>query len=142
MQIEDVTLKDSFSISLAARTYRFRQVDLMHEIFIQNKLELFDCAAVDFSNGTSSVITPPVAEIHNGRTVFIEGNTRALHSHCAGRKTMKALVVRGVNTSLPAKEIPLGDVFLCHLKLPAAWRQLSWNYKAFRNIEAAMHNHP
>lgn len=48
MQIEDVTLKDSFSISLAARTYRFRQVDLMHEIFIQNKLELFDCAAVDF----------------------------------------------------------------------------------------------
>ena len=142
MTMEDVPLAASFSISLAVRTYRFRQVDLMANIFAKYSLPLFTSAGVTLLNGSVSYITPPVVELHNGKHVFIEGNTRALHTFCNGATNIRALVVKGTTMSLPAKENPLGQVFLCRLKLPAAWRQLEWNYGAFRNVEAAMHNYP
>lgn len=142
MAMEDVKLDSVFSISLAVRTYRFRQIDLLSAIFRQNNLRPFECAAVKLLDGTFSLITPPVMESHLGQSVFIEGNTRALHSYYSELKTIRALCVTGVTMNPPAKPNPLEDVFLCRLKLPPAWRQLDWKYGAFRDIEAAMHNYP
>lgn len=141
MRMEDVPLQNAFSISMSARTYRFRQTSLLAEIFSVNHIPLFEPAAVLLSDGSRSLITPPVVEIHSpDKHIFIEGNTRALHSLCNGLTTIRALVVRGVSTAPPATETQLNAVFLCRLKLPAAWRQLNWDYDAFRNIEAAVHN--
>ena len=140
MAMEDVPLKDSYSISRSARMYRFRQTDFLISVFKKNGIPLFNPAAVELLNGHHSLITPPVVEETNGRFVFIEGNTRALHAICKGQTSIRCLVVRGVSTELPATPVPFDEVFMCRLKLPAAWRQIDWNYTAFRNIEEAIHN--
>jgi predicted nucleotide-binding protein len=141
MRMEDVAVSSAYSISMSARTYRFRQISLLVQIFKTAGISLFEPAAVVLADGTKSLITPPVVEVNkDGHYVFIEGNTRALHSLCSGVTSIRALVVRNVSMKPPADEVPLNAVFLCRLKLPAAWRQLNWDYDAFRNIEAAIHN--
>ena len=141
MRMEDVILEQSSSISISARAYRFRQTEHIISLLSKNSIPLFEPAAVEFANGARSLITPPVVEERGGRFVFIEGNTRALHSFCRNQNTIRCLVVRGVTTALPAAAVPFDQVLMCRLKLPAAWRQIDWNYNTFRNIEAAVHNH-
>ena len=140
MGMEDVPLARSCSISMSSRVYRFRQIDHLISLLSKNGIPLFDPATVEFANGGRSLITPPVVEERGGRYVFIEGNTRALHAICRGESKIRALVVRGVTTDLPATSVDFDQVFMCRLKLPAAWRQIDWDYNAFRNIEAAVHN--
>lgn len=141
MRMDDVQIPGAFSIGVSARTYRFRQVPFMTKALCAEGIPLFELAAVVLRSGEHSLITPPVVEIHNGKRVFIEGNTRALHSFCDGKNSIRALVVEGVTNPPPSRPIPIDEVFLCRLSLPAAWRQLDWDYGAFRRIEEAVHNY-
>lgn len=141
MEMADIELKNAFSISMSARTYRFRQTPLLSDSLAANGIPYFEAAKVLLRDGKESLITPPVVEAWGEKSIFLEGNTRALYSSCQGMSHIRALRVTGVSTKPPATEIPLDEVFLCRLKLPAAWRQLKWDYEAFRNIEGAIHNH-
>jgi hypothetical protein len=141
MHMEDVNLENAYSISTMARTYRFRQSQLIASLFKKHSIPAFDPAAVVFPSGSKSLITPPIVEKWGSDYIFIEGNTRALYSLCSGAKSIRALVLTGVTTLLPADKIPFQDVFLNRLKLPSAWRQRNWDYNKFRNIEAAVHNY-
>lgn len=141
MEMADIELTGAYSISMSARTYRFRQTPLLSDSLAANGISHFDPAKVLLRAGRESLITPPVVEVWGEKSVFLEGNTRALYSRCNGVSHIRALRVTGVSTQLPATEIPLDEVFLCRLKLPAVWRQLKWDYDAFRDIEGAIHNH-
>jgi predicted acylesterase/phospholipase RssA len=139
LDIEDVAVSSLRPLTRVIRAYKYRQVEHLAGLFRDKGIPLFDCATVRLEGGASSVVTPPVIEIHGTEMFVIEGNTRTYFCHRTGLPRMRAIVVRGVQDPIPGKSVELRRVSISTDSLESADRMPGLNYSLFRHIESAAH---
>jgi predicted acylesterase/phospholipase RssA len=113
--LEYVSLDDDLLVlESGVKEFKFLQIEGLIGAFEAQGVELFYPQEVVFSDGTSSIVTPPVLESSGGDLVVIEGHTRIYY--CFKNKIkypkIRAVVVRNVTTALPAKPKKLSEVGL------------------------------
>lgn len=133
VSFEDISIKDVRPISMVIEVYKLQQVRRLISYFKRHQWSLFEPAAIKLKNGNESMIVPPVIEEHDGELVIAEGHTRLYAMRENGARSVKALIVRGVDTEPAAK--------------PRSWRSVRVrtdkrfidNPDFARRIETAMH---
>jgi hypothetical protein len=138
LSVEDVNVEDVYLISRYVRAFRYKQLQSLIDNYQEQNVDLFAPAYISLSSGGSSLVTPPVVEATGQKHVALEGNTRFLYCFNNGIKTIKAIVVRGVNAELPGKPVPLNQVRITTIKHPPGERMLGYKPELFRDIERAV----
>jgi hypothetical protein len=121
------------------KEYKIIQINTLIRAFRERGVALFHPQTVMFSDGTNSIVTPPVIERLGDRLVLIEGNTRAFHCLRQRVEEMTAVVVNEVEAPLPAEPLPLSDVRLTSATTPLANNLRNYDNKQFRKIEECIH---
>jgi hypothetical protein len=138
--METVPLEQVDSLCQLVKGFKFHQVRMLYEAFTKAGISPFECAAVQYADGGSTIATPPVAEESGGRYILVQGTTRALYSHRLGAKSIRCLVVRGASAALPVENrIPLRDVLVAGKFVSTVDRYGSHIDKEYRRIELATH---
>jgi hypothetical protein len=134
-----IPTKDLFLISRYARSSKYAQIQKLYQQYQRNDVDAFEPMAVKLSDGSDSIVTPPVVEMHDVGPVVIEGTTRA--TFCRDRGIDKYFCVRvdGVRENLPGSPSPIADVTITQRSLPPGERMREFEYGRFRHIERAVH---
>jgi predicted acylesterase/phospholipase RssA len=119
------------------RTYKYRQIKLLCDLYERFSIDLFEPATIHADNDLVSTITPPVLEAWGDELVVVEGNTRLYHLHRNGINKTHALVARGVTDPLPGMPTALSHVLLATSDVPSSERIENFSYSNFRSIEGA-----
>ena len=129
-------------MALYVREYKYRQISVLYELFRAGHWSLFEPLLVEFADGRTSVVTPPVVEeIGGDHYAVIEGSTRSTFVRNEGIDRLRCVVATGVNRPLPAKPQSLALVRIVGKTLQVHNRYEDWNYSLFRPIEETVH-HP
>ncbi|MET3910982.1 putative acylesterase/phospholipase RssA [Bradyrhizobium sp. S3.3.6] len=137
--LEQVPVRDLVATSRFTREYKYNQIRSLVDLYHRFGLPLFEPAVVDFGNGKSSIVTPPVVEELDGKYILIEGSTRATYCRDAGIASFVCLVVRGVTDRLPSRTLDFNKVRVTGRLLAINKRYESFDYSHFRHIERTMH---
>ena len=139
LTLEEVPLDQVWVISRYTRSYRYRQIGILFDEFQNAGLGSFQAASIRLSDGSHSIVTPPVFElIANHRYVAVEGNTRCTYCRRSGVKSIFGVVVRNVAARLPGTPVPLDHVLLTSRRLLPTERMDGFSYEFFREIERAV----
>lgn len=140
VSLESVPISSIVSLTLYAREKKYRQTPYLVRLYRDRGLQLFEPAYVDFGDGKTSLITPPVVEESGGKFILIEGTNRATYCRDNSIESMKCVVIRGVRDSLPAKQrIDLKRVMVVGRALPPADRYEGFSLADYRPIERCAH---
>jgi hypothetical protein len=137
--IEQVAIRNLVATSRFTREYKYNQIRGLVDLYHRFGLHLFQPAIVDFGNGKSSIVTPPVVEFTDGKYILIEGSTRATFCRDAGIASICCLVVRGVSDPLPSRTLDFSKVRVTGRLLATSRRYENFDYSKFRHIERTMH---
>lgn len=119
------------------RSFKYRQIPLLAELYRNAGIELFKAATIYANGERVSTITPPVLEIHGDDRVAVEGNTRLYQAYRLGITKASAIVVEGVTDPLPGTPSDLSHVLLSTSDIPSEERIENFSYTQFRSIEGA-----
>lgn len=139
ISVEDVPLSQVKSLTKFVRSYKYEQLLPLIENMDSAGIKLFDLCGVTLADGSMSIMAPPVFELHGDTYIGIEGNTRTYYAYRHGMDSIKAIVVTGVQTSLPGTGIQMNEVSLTIGDLDIKLRMLGFDYEQFRRIEGACH---
>lgn len=123
------------------RSIKYRQIQLMFDLYQYKDLELFSSTALLFHNGKESLVGPPVAEYRDGKYYLIEGNTRCVFAYRHGIKELKMVVAEGVRDPLPCSDAhgyPISQVLISDNKVEGETRYKGFAQLHYRHIEAAI----
>ncbi len=136
LSFESVRLQDMLSLTQYVREYKYRQIQHLVSAFRDQKLRLFDAAAIVLDAGRQSIVTPPVVEEAGAKFVLIQGSTRATFLRDQGEERVTCIVVRGVKDALPSAPIEFSKVRVVGRSLGPEIRYGGLNYTLFRHIES------
>jgi len=139
VSVEAVPIAGVKLITKFVRAYKYEQV--LHLVGdMQNRgIEMFSPCCVTLTDELVSLMAPPVFELHGDTYIGVEGNTRTYYAYRHGLKSIKAVVVRGVEAPLPGTGVYMNEVSLCVGELRTNLRMPGFNYEHFRRIEGACH---
>lgn len=141
LQVQTVKTEDLQALALFVREYKYRQISVLYDLFRNGNWSPFEPLLVEFADGRTSVVTPPVVEdIGGDRYAVIEGSTRSTFVRNEGIDKFRCVVATGVNKPLPAKPQYLGKVRIVGKTLEVHKRYENWNYNLFRPIEETVHD--
>ncbi|RFC64034.1 hypothetical protein DYI37_06615 [Fulvimarina endophytica] len=121
------------------KEFKLLQVAGLIEEINRTGIELFAPCRYRLPDGTTSIITPPIAEMTSQGPVLIEGHTRAYHAKQQGRTHLRAVMVHEVKAGLPAEPRPFVDLRISHETIKVAVNMQGRNPSLIRNIEEAVH---
>ena len=143
IKFETVNLEDLYFLNPYIRALKYKQIDKMYELYENERISPFAAAALYFGK-KESLISPPVAERHNGKLYIIEGNTRCVYAYRHGIRKLKIIVANNVTTPIPCdtnKTYKVSDVLISDTKIIAGDRYPKFDYSHFRHIEEAIRPH-
>lgn len=135
--LQKIKVADVLMINRRVRTYKFRQVEALANIYRKHALDLFVPAKIVRGGRSVSTVTSPVVEQWGNKFVVIEGNTRFLYAFASGIEELSVFCVRGVKDELPGKPVEPRRVLLSSREIPSEERIDGFNYSRFRSIEGA-----
>ena len=138
---QSIKLDDILFMNPFIRALKYRQIQQMFDLYGSLDIDKFSSASLRFPDGKESVIGPPVVEKHGGKYYLIEGNTRCIYAYRHGIKSLKMVVVEGVEAQLPCKIDHIYNnhqVLISDQKLEAEGRYSEFNKQLFRHIEAGL----
>jgi hypothetical protein len=100
---------------------------------------LFEPLKVVFNDTSESIVTPPVLEELGDKLVVIEGNTRLFHCLCNNIRQINAVVVRNVESPLPAVPFPIDKLAITSSTVSINDNFDRMDKAAFRAIEKEVH---
>lgn len=113
--LEDVVVRQTRPQHVLVKAYKAHQVSTLDEMLLRHQFDLYGAVVATLRNGHYTPILPPVVELHEAYgTVIIEGHTRFFRAIQQGRRTVRALVFRGVAFEPPSCPRSWTDVRLCH----------------------------
>lgn len=139
--IEEINISDVVFLTKYVRADKYRQIQVFFELFKRFGLDYFEPAEVNYTIDKTTLITPPVVEKIDNKYYLIEGNTRLTYAFKNGINSIKCVVVKDVDETLPsdgrfsAKEMLLTDKFK-----EGGTRYSSFTYGKFRDIEKEVRN--
>jgi hypothetical protein len=134
-----IPTKDLFLLSRYARSSKYAQIQKLYLEYQRNGVDAFGPMAVKLCDGSDSIVTPPIVEIHDVGPVVIEGTTRATFCRDRGLNKYFCIKVDGVGENLPGTPSPIADVTITQRSLPPGERMREFEYGRFRHIERAVH---
>lgn len=126
-------------ITKFVRTYKYEQILRFVGDMKNEGIEMFSPRCVTLADKTVSLMAPPVFELYGDTYIGVEGNTRTYYAYRHGLKSIKAVVVRGVEAPLPGTGVYMNEVSLCVGELKTNVRMPGFIYEYFRRIEGACH---
>lgn len=121
-EFKEVCVEDVTPVSSFVETFKFRQAHEIIEIYRRQVVPKFQPMSIQFANGKTSTILPPILEEKNEKLYVAEGHSRLYFLWRQEPKTrVRVIVVKGVNqgfTTTPTKwdkvvltadKIPLGE---------------------------------
>ncbi len=143
VQLEEkaVSVNSLSSLAEMVREFKYNQIERLIDLYETFGLQLFEPARVRFSNGQTSIITPPVVEdAGGGNLLLLEGTTRATFCRENSIPAFRTILVKGVSSPLPASKVSFDRVRIVGRTLTVSQRYPSFNYQNFRHIEANVHD--
>lgn len=138
--LESVKLDDNLlTLDLHVKEYKLAQVTQLAEVFRNSNIELFSPASFRTGSEVNSIVTPPILEKVGQELVIIEGHTRFYYSLKNNIESIKAIVITGVKSSLPAKPRPISMLNLASDTLDRADLFVELDKSQIREIEQVLH---
>lgn len=139
-EICDLPLDASLRVSQTrVKEFKLLQVARLVEELNDTGIELYAQCRYHLPDGSTSIITPPVAEMTQLGPVLIEGHTRAFLAAQQGRAHLKVIMVHDVLAALPIEPRPFVDLRISHETIEVATNMPGRNQSLMRNIESALH---
>jgi len=141
LSIKEVEVKDLIVLTSHVREFKYRQVRHLLSLYDKCGIKRFEPSHVNFGNGHTSLITPPIAEESGDGYVLIEGSTRATYCRDNGIENILLVVARGVKQALPSDErVRIRQVLVTRREISILERYgASYNRQAFRPVEKTLH---
>ena len=119
--------------------HKYRQIDVLYELYAKEGIEPFAAAGISLANGKNSLISPLVAEIHNGKMYIISGDTRCFYAYRHCMEELLVVIVEGVRERLPSnRSYQIGDLLLTDKDTRDTERYEGFEHHLYRNIEQAL----
>lgn len=141
LKYESVPLESIVFLNPYIRSLKYRQIQLMFDLYNEGVLKMFSSTALLFPNGKESLVGPPVVEFRDGKYYLIEGNTRCVFAYRHGIKELRMVVAEDVSDPLPCSDdqrYQISQVLLSDQKLEGKTRYDGFEQQRFRHIEAAI----
>lgn len=141
---ETIEIEKLSFINPYIRALKYKQIDELFNLYLQNDLIPFSPAALIFGNQKESLIGPPVIEIRDNKYYLIEGNTRCVYAYKHGIKKLQMLVVRGVTAPIPCDtkmEYHVSNILISDREITRKQRYKDFDYTLFRHIEESLRPH-
>lgn len=139
INMEQVEVEKLIFVTQYIRGYKYRQIDQLYNLYKDYGFECFHPVKLHFNDNSSSLITPPVVEEHNGEYLVIEGNTRIYYAYRNKIEKIFVAVVRNVNSPLPSTgRFKIEQVILTDKDKTGKDRYDDFDYKNFRKIEKSV----
>ena len=141
LKFEDVELSKLTFMNPLIRALKYKQINLMFDMYGNLHIEKFGSAAFVFDNKKESLIGPPLVEEHNNKLYVIEGNTRCVYAYRHGISKLRMVVARGVDKELPCRQddtSTIGQIIITDKKIKGVDRYKDFDYSLFRHIEKAL----
>lgn len=106
ISFQEIEYKSLRFISNYVRLEKYRQIDVLFDLYKEAGLDLFEPATILLGNKFESIITPIIIEKHNGQLFVIEGKTRVKYAYHHGYEHLHAFVIEDV-----AKPLPINETF-------------------------------
>ena len=120
-EICDLPLDTSLRVSQTrVKEFKLLQVSTLVEELTAAGIELFTPCRYLLPDGSTSIITPPVAEMTSQGPILIEGHTRAFYASQQGRRQLKAVLASQVQAALPVEPQPFLDLRISHETIKAS----------------------
>jgi hypothetical protein len=139
MEARNVDTDELRLLSRFARSYKYRQIEFLHDAYRKVGVEPFTAMAVGLASGARSIVTPPVVELNDTGPVVIEGTTRAVFCNRSAIKQYACVAVNGVTAELPGRPVDVHDSAIVERSLPHDERTEDADFSLFRQIERAVH---
>lgn len=133
ISMQEVHISDTRPVSRFIPRFKYYQVQEIIRLYQEKGWALFRPSGFVLASGKTSILVPPVLEEHEGVLYVAEGHTRLYAMLESGQKTIFAIVVRGVSTSLPMEPTTWGKVTLVDEK------KKEGDIKLARSIETCTH---
>lgn len=142
LRLRQVRVKDIISLSKVVKAFKYKQIGFLRRLFETAGMQPFQLACVKYSDGSTTIITPVVAEHSGGSLVLIQGNTRALYSCRASLEEIDCVVAENVPIPLPSMQrIAVGQMLIGDRTISTHERYGADIDRDYRQVEFAAH-HP
>jgi len=139
IHFKKVAVRDLMTITKYVTGFKYTQVGTLFEAYRASGLRLFEPGRILMGNGKSTLITPPVVEVHGQKQLVIEGTTRITYSHRNGIDELWVFLVEGVSAAMPSsKQFGLDEMLISDLELEGSSRYDGFDRRLFRSIERAV----
>ena len=119
--------------------HKYRQIDVLYELYSKYSLEPFAAASIPLANGKDSLISPLVAEVHNGQMYIVSGDTRCFYAYRHRIEELLVVVVECVGERLPSnRSYRIEELLLTDRDTVDSERYEGFEHHLYRNIEQAL----
>ena len=143
-EFETIKLEDISFMNPYIRALKYKQIEVLFELYTSQKLDPFSPATLIFKNKKESLVGPPVVELRNGKYYLIEGNTRCVYAYKHGIKELQMLVVKNVEAPIPCDtkiEYQVSKILISDREITRKKRYKDFDYTLFRHIEECLRPH-
>jgi len=139
--IEEIEFDEHLRVSQThIKEYKLLQVEKLIRELGRSGFDLFTPCQYRLSDGSFSIITPPVLEMTPQGPVIIEGHTRSFYMAQLGKDRFRAVVVRDVQEPLPVAPLRFSEMRIADGTMTATSILPHYDKRLFRFIETALHS--
>lgn len=121
------------------KEFKLLQIRKHIESLLHASCSLFEPQKIVFDDASESIVTPPVLEELGNKLVVIEGNTRLFHCLCNNIRQIYAVVVRNVESPLPAVPFSIDKLAITSSTVSMNDNFDRMDRSVFRAIEKEVH---
>ena len=119
--------------------HKYRQIDVLYKLYAKSGIDPFAAASISLANGKNSLISPLVAEIHNGQMYIISGDTRCFYAYRHCTEELLVVIVEGVKERLPSnRSYKIDELLFTDRDTEDTERYDGFEHHLYRNIEQAL----
>ena len=134
-----VKVSELLFISQYLLGHKYRQIDVLYKLYANNGIDPFASASISLANGKNSLISPLVAEVHNGKMYIVSGDTRCFYAYRHCTEELLIVVVEGVRERLPStRSYQIDELLLTDRDTEDTERYEGFEHHLYRNIEQAL----
>jgi predicted acylesterase/phospholipase RssA len=138
--IEEISFDKRLRVSQThIKEFKLLQVEKLVGELDHSGFDLFAPCQYKLSDGSFSIITPPVLEMTAQGPVIIEGHTRAFYMAQLRKDRFRAVVVSNVREPLPVAPLPFSEMRIADSTMTATAILPNYEKRLFRHIEMALH---
>ena len=136
---KQVKVRDILFISQYILGHKYRQIDVLYELYSKKGIEPFAAASISLAKGENSFISPLVVEIHNGKMYLVSGDTRCFYAYRHGVEELLVVVIEGVRERLPSnRSYSISEMLLTDRDTVDTERYEGFDHHLYRNVEQAL----